>query len=376
MKIYQVGGALRDELLGLSVQDRDYVVVGATVEDMIERGFKPVGNDFPVFLHPKTHEEYALARTERKKGLGYKGFSVHASPEVTLEEDLRRRDLTINAMARGGDGQIIDPYGGIKDCQQRVLRHVSEAFVEDPVRILRVARFLARFKRPFGFTLAPETLALMKTMSANGEVDALVPERVWQELSRALMETTPSAFFEVLEECGALNKIVPQLAAYWPTQQHRALEFVDQLAALKQNLNERFAGWLLAIFSATENAAPSIEAICQQLKCPRECKDLTLLAYQLSQARLEKIQTSAQDTLTLLEHTDALRRPERYREALTLVLLLRHASLEEATNHPLYRAASLLQPIKLPSVEELSVPEKIALMKELRLQALQQNGFN
>ena len=201
MMLYQVGGAVRDELLGLPVQDRDYVVVGATPEEMVRQGFRPVGKDFPVFLHPRTHEEYALARTERKTARGYKGFQVYASPEVTLEQDLARRDLTINAIARDPDGRLIDPYGGMNDIKAGILRHVSPAFVEDPVRILRVARFAARFEQ---FSIAPETLALMRAMVDNGEVDALVPERVWQELAKGLMEKKPSRMFYALRESGAL----------------------------------------------------------------------------------------------------------------------------------------------------------------------------
>src|SRR5690606_30146534 len=202
MKIYVVGGAVRDELLGLPVKDRDHVVVGATPDDMVARGFTPVGKDFPVFLHPKTHEEYALARTERKTAPGYKGFVFHADRSVTLEQDLARRDLTINAMARAEDGALIDPFGGQQDLQARVFRHVSKAFDEDPVRILRVARFAARFTE---FSIAPETQSLMPRMVQAGEVDALVPERVWQEMARGLMEAQPSRMLTVLQECGALE---------------------------------------------------------------------------------------------------------------------------------------------------------------------------
>jgi tRNA nucleotidyltransferase (CCA-adding enzyme) len=208
LSIYVVGGAVRDGLLGLPLQDRDYVVVGATPEQMTDLGFRPVGKDFPVFLHPKTGEEYALARTERKSGRGYKGFVVHASPEVSLEEDLQRRDLTINAMALDDRGRLIDPYGGRADLDARVFRHVSDAFAEDPVRILRVARFSARFP---DFRIAPETLTLMQAMVASGEVDALVPERVWQEISRGLMEAMPSRMFLALRECGALSRLLPEL---------------------------------------------------------------------------------------------------------------------------------------------------------------------
>jgi len=207
VKIYAVGGAVRDELLGLPVADRDYVVVGSTPEEMVRLGYKPVGKDFPVFLHPRTHEEHALARTERKVARGYKGFQIYAAPDVTLEQDLARRDLTINAMARDEAGQLIDPFGGAADLERGLLRHVSPAFVEDPVRILRVARFAARF----GFAVAPETMALMRSMVANGEADALVPERVWQEFSKGLMESNAALMFPVLAEAGLLEKLLPEL---------------------------------------------------------------------------------------------------------------------------------------------------------------------
>src|SRR5438132_9137793 len=209
MKVYVVGGAVCDGLLGLPVKDRDHVVVGATPEEMEKLGYKPVGKDFPVFLHPQTHEEYALARTERKSGRGYKGFSVHASPDVTLEDDLRRRDLTINAMAKAEDGTLIDPFGGRGDLQAKRLRHVSEAFAEDPVRILRVARFAARF----GFGVAPETMALMKRMVDSGETDYLVPERGWQEFAKGLLEREPQRMYDVLEESGLRRKLLPELGA-------------------------------------------------------------------------------------------------------------------------------------------------------------------
>src|SRR6476660_2054061 len=249
MKAYIVGGAVRDELLGLPVKDRDWVVVGATPEEMLAKGFKPVGKDFPVFLHPRTHEEYALARTERKSGRGYKGFTVHASPEVTLEEDLRRRDLTINAMAKAEDGTLIDPYGGKRDLEQHILRHVSEAFAEDPVRILRVARFAARF----GFDVAPETMALMKQMVASGEADYLVPERVWQEFAKGLMEAAPARMFAVLQECGLRPKLLPELGA---------------VGTLQGSLAQRFARlrW---------QAEPKdVEKLCDRLKVPSEPREL------------------------------------------------------------------------------------------------------
>jgi tRNA nucleotidyltransferase (CCA-adding enzyme) len=222
MKIYTVGGAVRDALLGRPVVDRDYIVVGATPAEMVALGYRQVGQDFPVFLHPRTHEEYALARTERKSGHGYKGFTVYAAPEVTLEEDLCRRDLTINAMAEDESGNLIDPYGGQADLQARLFRHVSPAFAEDPVRILRVARFAARFT---DFSVAPDTLALMRRIVEEGEVDSLVPERVWQEIARGLMEEMPSRMFRVLRECGALARLFPEIDRLFgvpqPTQHHR-----------------------------------------------------------------------------------------------------------------------------------------------------------
>lgn len=249
MKIYAVGGAVRDELLGLPVKDHDWVVVGTTPQAMQAQGFLPVGRDFPVFLHPATREEYALARTERKTAPGYAGFVFHAATEVTLEEDLRRRDLTINAMAKAEDGTLIDPYGGQADIEAKVLRHVSPAFAEDPVRILRVARFAARFS---DFTLAPETLALMQMMVANGEVDALVPERVWQELARGLMEAAPSRMFTVLDDCGALQKLLPEIAALKGVPQRadyhpeidtfvHVMMVIDMAARLTAPLPSRFA---------------------------------------------------------------------------------------------------------------------------------------
>ena len=246
---YCVGGAIRDELLGLPVKDRDFVVVGATPEHMTQAGFKPVGKDFPVFLHPQTHEEYALARTERKTAKGYKGFQVYAAPDVTLEQDLSRRDFTINAIAKAADGTLTDPFDGQADMRAKVLRHVSDAFVEDPVRILRAARFLARFT---DFTLAPETLQLMQQMVADGEVDALVPERVWQELARGLMEARPSRMFETLRTCGALQRIFPELNALWgvpqPPQHHPEVDtgvhvmmVIDYAASRNFSLPVRFA---------------------------------------------------------------------------------------------------------------------------------------
>ena len=248
MKIYAVGGSVRDELLGLAVTDRDYVVVGATPEQMVELGYRPVGKDFPVFLHPATHEEYALARTERKTARGYHGFEFHTAPEVTLEQDLARRDVTINAIARDETGNLVDPFGGVADLKARVLRHVGKAFVEDPVRILRVARFAARLS----FAIAPETLELMQRMVTSGEADALVAERVWQELARGLMEKQPSRMLQVLRDCGALARILPELDALFgvpqPAEHHPEVDtgahmllVLDYAAAQGFPLEVRFA---------------------------------------------------------------------------------------------------------------------------------------
>ena len=251
MKTYLVGGAVRDELLGYPFSERDWVVVGATVDDMLSAGYQQVGKDFPVFLHPASKEEYALARTERKTAAGYRGFAVHASPDVTLEQDLIRRDLTINAIAKDESGQYVDPYGGIDDIHDKILRHVSAAFCEDPVRILRVARFLARYAH-LGFSVADETMTLMKTMVASGEVDALIPERVWQEMYKALTERSPAALITTLRACGALERIMPELDCLWgvpqPEQHHPEIDtgahtllVLEQSCKLSEDPQVRFA---------------------------------------------------------------------------------------------------------------------------------------
>ncbi len=301
MKVYQVGGAVRDELLGLPVDDRDYVVVGATPEEMERLGFKPVGKDFPVFLHPATHAEYALARTERKSGRGYKGFVVRAAPDVTLEDDLARRDLTINAIARDEQGNLIDPFGGAADLKAGVLRHVGPAFVEDPVRVLRVARFAARF----GFRPAPETLELMREMVANGEVDALVPERVWQELAKGLMAPAPRRMFETLAECGALPRVLPE----WPRlEERRALAALDHAVARLLPLTVRYA----ALFAGGPNDA--VEGVAARLRAPTDCRDLAVLAARWSAPLRDARQLGAAALVDLFERADAFRRPERFAE--------------------------------------------------------------
>jgi tRNA nucleotidyltransferase (CCA-adding enzyme) len=291
MQVYLVGGAVRDELLGLPVREKDYVVVGATPDELIARGFKPVGKDFPVFLHPETHEEYALARTERKSGKGYKGFTVYASPDVSLEEDLKRRDLTINAMARAADGSIIDPFKGRQDLAKGILRHVSEAFAEDPVRILRVARFAARF----GFKVDEGTMQLMRAMVDSGEADALVPERVWQEFSKGLMEEHPERMLAVLKDCGLQQKLLPRIDL---SRRHYAGSLPVRYALMT---------WPL---SASET-----HAINDRLKVPNIVDDVADLAARFRD-RLSRGKHTPEELLEILKGTDAFRRPERFGELL------------------------------------------------------------
>jgi len=301
MKVYKVGGAVRDELLGLPVKDRDHVVVGATPEEMERLGYRPVGKDFPVFLHPGTHEEYALARTERKTGRGYKGFTVYTTPDVTLEDDLARRDLTINAIAKDeSTGGLIDPFNGVADLKAGVLRHVSPAFAEDPVRILRVARFAARF----GFGIAPETLDLMRKMVADGEADALVPERVWQEFAKGLVEPAPRRMFDALEACGALERVLPE---WRRLDGPRALGALDCAANLGHPLPVRFAVLFAGgpVDAADEGSA--------RLRAPMDCRDLAVLAARWAErVRGARRRREAEELVELLERADAFRRPERF----------------------------------------------------------------
>ena len=337
MKIYSVGGAVRDELLGLPVKDHDYVVVGSTVQSMLDAGYKPVGKDFPVFLHPKTHEEYALARTERKTGAGYKGFAVHAAPAVTLEEDLARRDLTINAIAKDADGNLIDPFNGIADIKAKTLRHVSAAFAEDPVRILRAARFAARFTE---FTVAPETLDLMHQMVAAGEVVALVPERVWQELSKGLMERAPSRMFEVLRASGALQKILPELDKLWgvpqPPHHHPEIDtgvhvmmVIDYAAKQNFSLAVRFAALVHDLGKGTTpldvlprhigheiRSVDLLKTVAKRLRVPNECKELAVIVAKFHGKLHQVNQMKPQTLLQFLIDLDAIRQPERFNDFL------------------------------------------------------------
>ncbi len=337
MQIFTVGGAVRDELLGRPVADRDYVVVGASPQAMLDKGFRPVGKDFPVFLHPETQEEYALARTERKTGRGYHGFAFHAAPEVTLEQDLARRDLTINAMARGADGVLVDPFHGQRDLSAKILRHVGPAFAEDPVRILRIARFAARFA---DFTVAPETLTLMRAMVDAGEVDHLVAERVWQELAKGLMEAGPARMFAVLRECGALSRLLPEVEALFGVAQRadyhpeidtgvHTMMVIDQSARQEFALPVRFAALTHDLGKATTPAdilprhhghemrsVKLVATLCERLRVPNECRDLALLAARYHGDIHRAAELRPTTLVTLLERTDALRRPERFGQLL------------------------------------------------------------
>ena len=337
MQIYSVGGAVRDALLGLPVKDRDYVVTGATPEQMVALGYTPVGKDFPVFLHPRTHEEYALARTERKTAPGYKGFVFHTDDAVTLEQDLIRRDLTINAIAQDAAGRLIDPFGGRDDLQRKLFRHVSAAFAEDPVRILRVARFAARFT---DFTVAAETNTLMQTMVASGEIDALVAERVWQELARGLMEAQPSRMFAVLRDCGALARLLPELDCLWVEPQPVAsdtevdvgvfaMQAVDYAAQKNFSLTIRVAALLQNIGKGSTPPAQLlnnprhqvdgvdlVNALAQRLKMPNECRELAVMVARDHSVIDSAGELSATAIVGLIERCDGLRKPERFIDML------------------------------------------------------------
>jgi len=337
MQIYRVGGAVRDELLGLPVSDRDWVVTGATAAQMLDAGYRQVGKDFPVFLHPQTREEYALARTERKTGPGYHGFEIDSAPQVTLEQDLARRDLTINAMARDADGELIDPYGGQADLQRRLLRHVSPAFVEDPLRILRVARFAARF-HGLGFHIAPETQALMREMVEAGEVESLVAERVWVECQRALDETFPVQFFTVLRECGALAVLLPELDRLFgvpqPEQHHpeidtgvHSLMVLEQAVKLSDQTQVRFAALVHDVgkgetpasqwprhIGHEQRSVRLIEQLCRRLRVPRDYRQLAVLVARYHTHCHRALELKPATLLKTLDSVDAWRRPQRFEQ--------------------------------------------------------------
>ncbi|MEN9912543.1 MAG: hypothetical protein RI956_987 [Pseudomonadota bacterium] len=337
-QIYLVGGAVRDTLLGFAVGDRDYVVVGSTVQAMQAQGFKPVGKDFPVFLHPKTHEEYALARTERKHGNGYAGFTVHASPEVTLLEDLARRDLTINAIAQTKEGDLIDPYGGQLDLKNKIFRHVSDSFIEDPLRVLRLARFAARYD---DFVVAPETMRLMRYMVQTGELNHLVPERIWQELSRGLLEKNPLRMLSVLDDCGALAVLLPEIKALQgipqPVKYHPEIDcyihtgmVLDRATQLSNQLPIRFASLMHDLGKALtaqhelprhrgheQRSLPLIEALCKRLRVPNDCKQLALLVAAEHGNIHRSLELNAAGCLRLIMRCDALRQSSRFEAVLT-----------------------------------------------------------
>ena len=401
-KIYCVGGAVRDRLLGLPVQDHDWVVVGSTPEEMVAQGFQPVGKDFPVFLHPETHEEYALARTERKSVPGYKGFVVHAAPDVTLEQDLLRRDFTINAIAQDADGNLIDPYNGIADLRAGILRHVSAAFNEDPVRILRAARFAARF----GFAIAPETLALMRDMVNNGEVDALVAERVWQELARGLMEKKPSRFFETLRNCGALAKILPEVEALFgvpqPEKYHPEIDcgihtllVVDDAARHDYPLEVRFAALTHDLGKATtpqdilprhigheQRSVELIKQLAQRLRVPADCRDLALLAARYHSDIHRARELRAETVIRLFQSTDAWRRPERFAQLLQVCTTdARGRTGHEQDAYPqadylleLLAAARAVDAGKIASLcaDEAVIPERVRLARVAAIEKMVQ----
>ena len=400
MKIYAVGGSVRDELLGLPVQDRDYVVVGATPEAMVAANFKPVGTDFPVFLHPDTHEEYALARTERKTAPGYKGFVFHTSPEVTLEEDLRRRDLTINAIAKDAEGNLIDPYGGVGDVQRGVLRHVSDSFAEDPVRVLRVARFTARFANR-GFVVAPETLALMRKIVDAGEIDHLVAERVWQEIAKGLMEDTPSKMFAVLRDCGALARLLPEVDRLWgvpqPAKSHPEIDtgvhvmmVVDYAAMKKNSLPIRFAALCHDLGKGTtpqqhwprhpgheESSVELVDGLCARLRIPVDCRDLARMTARWHGDAHSAMQLSAAKLLSLMDGTDALRRPERFHDFVDACAADHHGragyiDVIYPSREYLLAALTAMQEIYFASIAKLHPDDVVGAIRRAKLERLQQ----
>ena len=360
MQVYLVGGAIRDELLGLTASERDWVVVGATPEELQRAGYRAVGREFPVFLHPDTGEEYALARLERKTGPGYRGFETQSSPEVTLEQDLQRRDLTINAMARGVDGTLVDPYGGKRDLEQRLLRHVSPAFVEDPVRVLRVARFAARLA-VLGFKLAPETRELMRQMVEHGEINALVSERVWREMQRALGEASPEVFFDILQDCGALALLLPELD--WGVPARRALQRAARTSA---EPTVRFAALL------ADTAAETISALCERLRVPNDYRELALLTARLQRRVANSAALDAAGVLELLEAADAFRRPHRFD---LLLLAVRARSGGDDTTHAALAVALVAAATVTVPREQLSQLKGLAIAaayRSARIERLQQ----
>jgi tRNA nucleotidyltransferase (CCA-adding enzyme) len=401
MEIYLVGGAVRDELLGRPVVERDWVVVGATPDQMVRLGYRPVGRDFPVFLHPETKEEHALARTERKTAPGYRGFTVHASPDVTLEQDLLRRDLTVNAIARAESGEIIDPWGGLEDLERKCLRHVSPAFAEDPVRILRVARFAARFADD-GFRVADETTELMRDIVTSGEVDELVPERTWRETARALGETRPDRFIEVLRSCGALAVIFPEIDCLFgvpqPPKWHPEIDtgihtllVLRQAAGLTREPRVRFAAMVHDLGKGTtdksrlpahhgheQRGAGLIRQLCRRLKTPREYRDLAILVSRFHGHCHRVAELKPETIAKLFEQADAYRRPARFEEFLIACEAdMRGRTGFEQVEYP--QAQILRDTLEAASLVKPEIPENLSgerigrLLREARVQAIRES---
>jgi tRNA nucleotidyltransferase (CCA-adding enzyme) len=363
MKIYLVGGAVRDRLLGYPYHEKDWVVVGATAEQLLAEGFQPVGKDFPVFLHPQSKEEYALARTERKTAAGYTGFDCYASPDVTLEEDLQRRDLTINAIAEDSDGKLFDPYGGQQDIENKLLRHVSAAFTEDPLRILRVARFSARYAH-LGFTVAKETLQLMQALSAGDELQALPAERIWKELQRALGERSPQQFFITLQQAHALQQLMPELS---PLQAH-SLQVLERAAGQQQPASVGFAVLLYGLDK------DSCLQLCAHLKSPNEFKDLAVLVSRFGR-QCQQAFSAADALLDTLEQLDPFRRPERFELFLHCCDLLFD---QPHSCQQLRQALALCATIsaKQLAAEGLAGKAIARALRSRRLQAINEQLFN
>jgi len=352
MQVFLVGGAVRDELLGLEVVDRDWVVVGSSPEELLSLGYHPVGKDFPVFLHPVSREEYALARTERKTGSGYHGFSFYASPDVTLEQDLSRRDLTINAMAKSMQGELIDPFHGAADLKAKVFRHVSAAFQEDPVRVLRLARFAARWP---DFKVASETLSLAQTMVQHKEIEALVAERVWTEFAKGLMSTQPSRLFEVLMDCHAFGVLMPDLLELEVSAKAKQDFFESLNVAAKRScsLEIRFALCLYP-YSTKHLSATQAQGLCEALKVPASCKELALLVLQLAKT-LQKTETlNAQNTLSILEALDGFRRPERLQEGFEACAIAAQNTKDDSSSEHLLILKKALECALALNLQELS----------------------